>query len=60
MKVFDHKAQVTALLFSTLMLGVSMSSHALSPAAAIEQGLMKERVHPEITMECNDGTTFSS
>lgn len=58
MNVFNHNAKATALLFSTLMLGVSISSHALSPQAAIEQGLMKELT--EYSLRCGDGTTHYS
>lgn len=57
MKAFDRKAQATALLFSTLMLGVSLSSHALSPQAAMEQGLM-EKPRIEYRIECMDGKIF--
>ncbi|CAM3319077.1 hypothetical protein [Halomonas lysinitropha] len=57
MTIFNHKAQATALLFTTLMLGVSMSSHALSPQAAMEQGLIDEP-RTEYRIECMDGTLF--
>ncbi|MGM0983338.1 MAG: hypothetical protein ACQEXG_07900 [Pseudomonadota bacterium] len=58
MKIFNHKAQATALLSAMLMLGVSMSSHALSPQAAIRLGLMDPNT--EISMVCNDGTVIYS
>jgi len=57
MKTFNFKAHATAVLSSMLMLGVSLSSHALSPQAAMEQGLMDEP-RTEYRIECMDGTIF--
>ena len=57
MKIFGYKTLATTLLVPTLMLGVSLSSHALSPQAAMERGLMEEP-RTEYRIECMDGTIF--
>ncbi|MGM0983340.1 MAG: hypothetical protein ACQEXG_07910 [Pseudomonadota bacterium] len=55
MKAFDRKAQLTALLFSTLMLGVSMSSHARSTGEAMQEIRINDGTSK---VECRDGTIY--